>query len=163
IFGIFPFLADDGILNHAFTSIAVRETELYLKLWHGFNTVLVLSIFTIIFGLFLFVFNRYLRTPLQNVLKLEPVSPQSLTESDLIFGIFPFLADDGILNHAFTSIAVRETELYLKLWHGFNTVLVLSIFTIIFGLFLFVFNRYLRTPLQNVLKLEPVSPQSLTE
>src|SRR5690606_28217477 len=54
-------------------------------LWHGFNTVLMLSLLTIVLGLFLFVVNRYLRAPLQNIFKLESISPQSLTES---FGEF---------------------------------------------------------------------------
>lgn len=85
VFGFFPFIADDGILNYAFESVAGGETALYLKLWHGFNTVLMLSLLTIVLGLFLFVVNRYLRAPLQNIFKLESISPQSLTES---FGEF---------------------------------------------------------------------------
>ena len=85
VFGFFPFIADDGILNYAFESVAGGETVLYLKLWHGFNTVLILSLLTIVLGLFLFVVNRYLRAPLQNIFKLESISPQSLTES---FGEF---------------------------------------------------------------------------
>ena len=85
VFGIFPYIADDGILNYAFESVAGGETALYLKLWHGFNTVLMLSLLTIVLGLFLFVVNRYLRAPLQNIFKLESISPQSLTES---FGEF---------------------------------------------------------------------------
>ena len=85
VFGIFPYIADDGILNYAFESVAGGETALYLKLWHGFNTVLMLSLLTIVLGLFLFVVNRYLRAPLQNIFKLESISPQSLTES---FGDF---------------------------------------------------------------------------
>ncbi|HLV23880.1 MAG TPA: putative monovalent cation/H+ antiporter subunit A [Moheibacter sp.] len=85
IYGIFPFLVDNGILKYAFQSIAVNEPNIYLKIWHGFNTVLLLSVLTIFLGAVLFVFNRYLRRPLQNIYKLEAISPQHLTES---FGEF---------------------------------------------------------------------------
>lgn len=148
----------------------IYESTLNFPQWGVYLTIFAVTTNVLLAGSgFLAGVKPFLGEPIQKPSRLHkpsvflwlPVVILSLLT--LIFGIFPFLADDGILNHAFTSIAVRETELYLKLWHGFNTVLILSILTIIFGLFLFVFNRYLRTPLQNVLKLEPVSPQSLTE
>src|SRR5690606_4767465 len=52
----------------------------------------------------------------------------------LLFGVFPFMADDGLLKYAFEAVAGTKTELYLKLWHGFNTVLMLSLLTIFLGL-----------------------------
>ncbi len=85
LFGIFPFLPDNGLLKYAFESVAGTKTELHLKLWHGFNTVLILSLLTIFLGLFLFIVNRFVRRPLQNIYRLERLSPQSLTES---FGEF---------------------------------------------------------------------------
>ncbi len=84
-YGIFPFLADNGILKYVYQSVAGSETGLYLKVWHGFNLVLILSVLTIFLGILVFMLNRYLRKPLQNIYKLESVSPQNLMES---FGEF---------------------------------------------------------------------------
>ncbi len=85
LFGIFPFIADNALLQYAFETVAGAKTELHLKLWHGFNTVLILSLVTIFLGLVLFIINRFVRRPLQQVYHLEVLSPQSLTES---FGEF---------------------------------------------------------------------------
>lgn len=85
LFGIFPFIVDNALLQYAFETVAGAKTELHLKLWHGFNTVLILSLVTIFLGLVLFIINRFVRRPLQQVYHLEVLSPQSLTES---FGEF---------------------------------------------------------------------------
>lgn len=84
VFGIFPFIADKGLLKFAFESVVARETGIYLKLWHGFNTVLMLSAITIALGVLLFSVNRYVRNSSQ-LQRLEFISPQNLTES---FGEF---------------------------------------------------------------------------
>ena len=85
-----------------------------------------------------------------------------LSSLSLIFGLKPSLADNGILNHTFVSIS-ETTDLYLKVWHGFNTVLILSLITIGLGIILFVFNRYIRAILQNIEKFESISPKQIIE
>lgn len=86
-----------------------------------------------------------------------------LSSLSLIFGLKPSIADNGILKHTFVSISGATTDLYLKVWHGFNTVLILSLITIGLGIILFVFNRYIRAILQNIEKLESVSPKQIIE
>src|SRR5690606_21108239 len=81
LFGLLPRIADNGILRFAYQSVARQTPDIYLKIWHGFNPVLIWSMATIFLGVLLFVLNRYLRSPLQRIEKLENISPQSLTES----------------------------------------------------------------------------------
>lgn len=86
-----------------------------------------------------------------------------LSSLSLIFGLKPSLADNSILKHTYFSISGVITDLYLKVWHGFNTVLILSLITIGLGIILFVFNRYIRAILQNIEKFESISPKQIIE
>lgn len=86
-----------------------------------------------------------------------------LSSLTLLFGFFPFLADDGILRLAFNSVSKIPTELYLKIWHGFNLVLLLSIITIITGIGLFISKKYSGKSLNFISSFDKISPKTLTE
>ena len=60
-----------------------------------------------------------------------------LTLFTLVFGAFPFLADKSIISAAAYTIYNVPLVLELHLWHGFNTVLLLSAITIVCGLILY--------------------------
>lgn len=81
----------------------------------------------------------------------------------LLFGFFPALADNGILKLAFDSVSKIPTELYLKIWHGFNTVLLLSAATIILGLVLFFTKKNSGKSLVVIERFEKVSPKTTIE
>lgn len=81
----------------------------------------------------------------------------------LLFGFFPMLADNGILKFAFDSVSKNPTELYLKIWHGFNLVLLLSATTIILGFILFFVKKYNEKPLVFIEKLNKIAPKTLVE
>jgi len=65
----------------------------------------------------------------------------------LLFGLFPYLAEVSILQHAFSSVYKLHSELHLKIWHGFNQVLLLSGVTIILGVTLFLLKKHYRKSL----------------
>lgn len=116
LFGILPAIADIKLLKYAFLSVSNQPTELYLKLWHGFNEVFILSGLTILVGFGLFVINRYIRKPLQNLNKLEVISPQSISdEFSEIFRRFAFiytrLLHNGYLRNFIITIIVFITVL----------------------------------------------------
>ena len=81
----------------------------------------------------------------------------------LLFGFFPALADDGILKLAFNSVSKIPTELYLKIWHGFNTILLLSATTIILGFVLFFTKKNSGKSLVVIERFEKVSPKTIIE
>lgn len=91
LFGFFPMLADDGILKFAFDSVSKNPTELYLKIWHGFNEILLLSGITIALGFVLFFFKKYNGKPLEFLERFDRISPKNIIEN---FG-------EGIRNFAF--------------------------------------------------------------
>ncbi len=81
----------------------------------------------------------------------------------LLFGCFPFIANDGIINYAFLSISTQPTELYLKIWHGFNIVLLLSGITVALGLILFFAKKYNEKSLSFIEAFNRISPKNLVE
>lgn len=69
------------------------------------------------------------------------VGPTVLALFSLGFGLFPNLLSN-LIEPALKVIRAEEIQLKLKLWHGFNQVLLLSIFTVFMGvLFFLFFNR----------------------
>lgn len=86
-----------------------------------------------------------------------------LSSLTLLFGFFPLLADVGILQYAEAVINPFETSLYLKVWHGFNLVLLLSVLTILGGMLLFLLRSKFSRPASFIEKFDRVSPQAIVE
>lgn len=61
------------------------------------------------------------------------IPPLLLGALSLIFGLFPFLLEAGIVHPALHVLGFAEAGPHLKLWHGFNTVLILSLVTLAIG------------------------------
>ncbi len=94
-----------------------------------------------------FLFKIFLgkaKTPVQVSLKNDwafIVGPGVLALLSLFFGLFPAILGNSIIQPALNSILKVDYNVRLKLWHGFNTVFFLSVFTVLlgFGLFLLVY------------------------
>ena len=61
-----------------------------------------------------------------------------LTLLSLFFGLFPNLLGNSIIDPALRIIHVDSIDVKIKIWHGFNPVFFLSLFTIILGIGLFI-------------------------
>ena len=59
--------------------------------------------------------------------------PAFLVFLSLVFGLFPQLLGGTIINDALNTVFNQYTDVKLKLWHGFNDVFFLSLFTILSG------------------------------
>lgn len=81
LFGFLPALADNGILQLSFESLNNNSTELYLKIWHGFNEVLLLSAATIVLGFVLFFSKKSSGQSPAFIDSFEKFSPKTLIES----------------------------------------------------------------------------------
>lgn len=65
------------------------------------------------------------------------VSPGILALLSLGFGLFPNLLT-ALIEPALSIIRADDIQIKLKLWHGFNHVLFLSLFTVLMGILLFI-------------------------
>jgi multicomponent Na+:H+ antiporter subunit A len=62
--------------------------------------------------------------------------PAVLLFISLIFGLWPSLADRGLIQTAVQAINPDPTSFYLSIWHGFNTALGLSALALVLGVVL---------------------------
>lgn len=65
------------------------------------------------------------------------IGPAILAFLSLFFGLFPNTLGDSILEPALQSIFMETCNIKLKIWHGFNKVFFLSLFTVAAGVSLF--------------------------
>lgn len=85
--------------------------------------------------------------------------PLILGAGSLLFGVAPFLIDDALIKPAFGALSRGEESSALKLFHGFNVVLLLSGITIVAGLILYFAIKPNASKKQFIARFEPVSPQ----
>lgn len=67
------------------------------------------------------------------------IGPAVLSVLSIVFGVLPFLIDTSIISKAAGAIAgTPELVVSLKLWHGVNAALILSIVTLLSGIGLYL-------------------------
>lgn len=112
-FGIFPNILADWLVEPAMGIIYAEEVKIDLKLWHGFNTVLLLSFFTVAVG-----------TVLSFILiKKELVVDKWRNVNKILFPVkFPEVFSKVLENFVFLS--ERKTKL---VQHGYHRYYILSI------------------------------------
>jgi multicomponent Na+:H+ antiporter subunit A len=91
------------------------------------------------------------------------VAPVILALAGILFGIFPEIIDSSLLTPVVNAMGADGADIHLKLWHGFNTVLLLSAITIVTGTVLY-FTIKPSAQLENrISKLEFISPKAINE
>ena len=87
----------------------------------------------------LFVYRLFLGKPGEKSLSANEKSPSLLAGplilalASLIFGLFPATLGDRLIEPAMSSVLIEAINVKLKIWHGFNDVFFLSLFTILAG------------------------------
>lgn len=92
------------------------------------------------------VFYRPARTRVRyiNLSKVTPmltIGPVILSLAGLLFGIFPNYFTKEIVKDILYNVRAEEIPVKLKLWHGFNQVLLISLATVLIGFILFIFRK----------------------
>jgi multicomponent Na+:H+ antiporter subunit A len=75
---------------------------------------------------------------LNKVTPMLTIGPIVLSFLGLLFGIFPNFFTKNIIKDVLYNVRAEEIAVKLKLWHGFNQVLLLSMATVILGFILFL-------------------------
>ncbi len=88
------------------------------------------------------------------------IGPAMLAVLSLVFGLFPNVLGNSIIEPAIQSIFLETYQVKLSIWHGFNKVFYLSLFTVVagFGLYYLLIKksvvlkkwRYLNSRLFNI-------------
>src|SRR5690606_3400637 len=69
------------------------------------------------------------------------VPPLLLGILSFAFGIFPGVLGDYLISSSTGMVNGGAVDVHLKVWHGFNTVLYLSVATLVAGTILYLANR----------------------
>jgi multicomponent Na+:H+ antiporter subunit A len=83
-----------------------------------------------------------------------------LAALSLIFGLMPGLADSGIIHAAVKQLYIEQVPA-LKIWHGFNMVLILSLATLALGSLLFLIWKPRATKLAFIRRFDRIAPIEL--
>lgn len=78
IFGIFPGLFGSLFASPMVASILNKPAAFELKIWHGFNTVLILSLATLAMGTLLYLINKPSQKKLVFVEKFSALAPENI-------------------------------------------------------------------------------------
>ncbi|MGV3762360.1 putative monovalent cation/H+ antiporter subunit A [Parapedobacter sp.] len=141
IFGCAPSLADAALLNPAAQAMHQSEIDSPLKLWHGFNLVLLLSGITLLLGTVLYVTRRPSAGSLAGIERYNVVAPKHII---------------GQLARFARKIAIRYTR---TLHNGYLRVYLLRI--IVVAVVLFALRLGIGGPIQ--FTLERISPVTIYE
>jgi len=78
ILGIFPDLTGRYIIQPAVAILELATSDVHLKIWHGFNTVLILSLSTLALGTIIYFVSRPSDRKLNFVAQFNRISPQHI-------------------------------------------------------------------------------------
>ena len=90
------------------------------------------------------------------------VPPLLLAVLGLVVGVFPGLIDAPLIKSVVHSVGGDGAGVQLKLWHGFNTVLLLSVTTLVVGTLCYLILKPSAKKLAIIERFEIVSPKSIT-
>ena len=91
--------------------------------------------------------------------KLFWMPPFILALLSFIFGIFPGTVGDFIISPMVNAVSSTTADFTLKIWHGVNTVLILSLSTLALGTFIYFINRPSEKKLKFIQNFAALSPE----
>jgi multicomponent Na+:H+ antiporter subunit A len=89
------------------------------------------------------------------------VPPLVLAFLGLLFGLFPGVIGELIVSPTVSVLSYQKELVHLKIWHGFNTVLVLSLATLGVGALLYVINKPANSRLSSLMRFDSLAPQTI--
>ena len=89
--------------------------------------------------------------------------PILLAVLGILFGVAPFLIESSIIKPVVAAMGFNSSEIHLALWHGFNTVFILSLVTIGVGTLLYFLIKPSEKLENGIAKIEFISPKSILE
>ncbi|MBZ9729838.1 putative monovalent cation/H+ antiporter subunit A [Salegentibacter sp. JZCK2] len=129
LFGIFPMLIESALVKPVVSALGADAAEIHLALWHGFNTVLLLSGITIAVGILLYFFLKPSAKLEKGVGKLEFISPENILKKGThYFGVFSAfwtnVFQNGYLRNYITTIVLFLVALVGYIMAGNSGVII---------------------------------------
>lgn len=87
--------------------------------------------------------------------------PLLLASLGIIFGIAPFIIESSIIKPVVTALGADASEIHLALWHGFNTIFILSLITIGVGTALYFLIKPSKKWEHGIARFDSVAPENI--
>lgn len=87
--------------------------------------------------------------------------PIILSVAGILFGIFPGIIEGPLIKPVVSAMGQDAGDQHLQLWHGFNTVLWLSVATIVIGTVLYFTVKPSQKLVNMAARVESISPESI--
>lgn len=102
---------------------------------------------------------RFEKTKKPGILLWGP--PIILSVAGIVFGVFPGIIEGSLIKPVVAAMGQDAGDQHLQLWHGFNTVLWLSVATIVIGTVLYFTIKPSQKLVKMVARVEYISPESI--
>ncbi len=89
------------------------------------------------------------------------VPPIILSVAGIVFGVFPGIIEGSLIKPVVAAMGQDAGDQHLQLWHGFNTVLWLSVATIVIGTVLYFTIKPSQKLVNLAARVEYISPESI--
>ncbi len=89
------------------------------------------------------------------------IPPVLLATLGLVFGIAPFLVEGALIKPVVTALGGNASEIHLALWHGFNTIFILSLITIGVGTALYFLLKPSEKLVAAAARYNAISPENI--
>lgn len=89
------------------------------------------------------------------------IPPVLLATLGLVFGIAPFLIEGALIKPVVTALGGNASEIHLALWHGFNTIFILSLITIGVGTALYFLIKPSEKLVAAAARYNAISPENI--
>lgn len=89
------------------------------------------------------------------------LGPLVAAAAGLLLGLVPSLVAGTLFSPTVTAVAAEPVDVKLKLWHGVNPALFLSVVTLLLGILLFAVRRHFSRIAETLSALRPVYPSTL--
>lgn len=132
LMGIFPNFFIGKLLEQSSISILTEELGLKIKLWQGFNLVLFLSLFTLLFGVLFYLLREKFLVVTQNIKLIKILKPSEWYEF-LLNGMISFakyqtkILQNGYLRNYIIFILITAVSLAAYALHNVRQELILSL------------------------------------
>ena len=123
VFGCFPGIAGDYIISPTVHALAAKSVDVHLKIWHGFNTVLILSLITLVTGAFLYIVNKPDTRKMAFVERFNRIAPQAvfikLSEGFMQFSTWY----SGIMHNGFLRSYLLKIIIFAEVLLGYELII----------------------------------------
>lgn len=113
LIGIFPQFIDSSIVKPAATAMSFTQSLSAIKLWHGFNFILLLSSITLLLGLLLYKFWKASKKKNDFIKKFEQAAPLNIFKGAMSFFVKSAGAYTKILQNGYLRIYVLTIIVFL--------------------------------------------------